>query len=518
MLDDAEALNVVDKYVKTIIATQDEDGYLGIYDASLRYNFDKENGELWAKTTLLRGLLAYYEATGDATAWNAICRAVDNVMTAWPIYESHPFDAGNEYNGGVAHGLTFTDVLDCMSRITGDRRYADYAQFLYRDYSAHFSSEADAQLGNILDDEYKLQYHGVHTYEHMRPLIVATYVSGDKELADALDTYLARISDVTTVTGGAIGDEWICRRCAHPYETGYEYCSLHELLDSYSLLLQKRGDLFAAEQMENIFYNAALGARLKDGTGVAYLKTDNSYEMAGTRNGVEEHDRKQTRYKYSPVHKEVAVCCVPNAMRITPYFIQKAWMIDGDGNLVCNLIMPCVLDAENNGDRVRIETVTEYPVSNKVKLMVECATRQTIKIRKPAWADYVRVKGCYTIDGDYIVFDCDGGDNCDIDIEFVTAPRVIADRNGFHYFAYGAAIYALPIEAVEHEGRVYADGFHDRLFYPEGSVKHFQYVPDQQLKYVNGRIVTRLLNVDSGDIEAVELEPMMYSVLRQVAF
>src|SRR5690606_24075586 len=44
------------EYVEYILSTQDEDGYLGIYDQELRYNFDNENGELWAKATLLRGL------------------------------------------------------------------------------------------------------------------------------------------------------------------------------------------------------------------------------------------------------------------------------------------------------------------------------------------------------------------------------------------------------------------------------------------------------------------------------
>ena len=48
----------IKKYIRNILSTQDADGYLGIYDPELRYHFDNENGELWAKTTLLRGLLA----------------------------------------------------------------------------------------------------------------------------------------------------------------------------------------------------------------------------------------------------------------------------------------------------------------------------------------------------------------------------------------------------------------------------------------------------------------------------
>jgi hypothetical protein len=42
-------------------------------------------------------------------------------------------------------------------------------------------------------------------------------------------------------TGGATGDEWIWQQTADATHTGYEYCSLHELMDSYTVLLQKSG-------------------------------------------------------------------------------------------------------------------------------------------------------------------------------------------------------------------------------------------------------------------------------------
>jgi len=121
-----------------ILATQDEDGYLGIYDKELRYKFSTENGELWSKTTLCRGLLAYYEYTRNQKVWNALVRAVDNVMQNYPVSHSQPFFSGKDFSGGVAHGLTFTDVLDRMHQITGDKKYWDYALFLYLNFSENF--------------------------------------------------------------------------------------------------------------------------------------------------------------------------------------------------------------------------------------------------------------------------------------------------------------------------------------------------------------------------------------------
>ena len=213
-----------------------------------------------------------------------------------------------------------------MYQITGNTKYTDYALFLFKDFCKTYQSEKDVQLENILNPNYKLQSHGVHTYEHLRPLIVAAYASNDEELKKAMQIYIQRIEKSTTLTGGAIGDEWIAQRTANATNTGYEYCSLHELLDSYTVLFQKQGSSKSAEMVETIFYNAAQGSRNPNHSCIAYLKTDNSFGMDGTKNGEVETNRKQTRYKYSPAHQDVAVCCNPNAGRITPYFIEKSWM------------------------------------------------------------------------------------------------------------------------------------------------------------------------------------------------
>ena len=307
LLNDVKHIARVKKYISDILSTQDADGYLGIYASDLRYHFTSENGELWAKATLYRGLLAYYEYTNDPQVWNALVRAVDNVMTNYPVDASHPFDTGMNYNGGVGHGLTFTDVLDRMYQLTGEEKYLDYALFLYLDYSKFYAWERDAQLTNALNKEYKLNCHAVHTYEHLRPMIVAASTSEDAKIKKALMEYLRKINTVTTATGGAIGDEWIGGREADATHTGYEYCSLHELLDSYGVLLQRTGDTALAESIENIFYNAAQGARHPYHSCIAYLKTDNSYQMDGTRNGDAEPGKTQTRYKYSP--SPTSVCC-----------------------------------------------------------------------------------------------------------------------------------------------------------------------------------------------------------------
>jgi hypothetical protein len=519
LMNDKVGLKKVEKYIEEVLKTQDEDGYIGIYDKELRYNFNSENGELWSKATMYRGLLAYYEYSKDKKLWNAIVKAVDNVMTNYPIGISSPFSSGKAFNGGVSHGLTFTDVLDKMYQITGNTKYTDYALFLYQDFSKTYQSEKDVQLNNILNPNYKLQSHGVHTYEHLRPLIVAAYASKNSELQKALEIYIRRIENTTTLTGGAIGDEWIAERNADATHIGYEYCSLHELLDSYTVLLQKQGISKTAEAIETIFYNAAQGSRNPNHSCIAYLKTDNSFEMEGTKNGEVEANRNQTRYKYSPAHQDVAVCCNPNAGRITPYFVEKAWLKESENTLVNVLLMPNVVTTNLQNKSITIETVTEYPYENKFVFKISNPLQASfvLKIRKPSWATKVITNESYVLENDFIVIDRKFENEDKIQIEFKTEIQIKEDNNNEKYFSYGAIFYAKPIEAIEQKGKSYFRNFNDLTYKPLDS-NRFQFIEDNKAIYSNGLIKVKVKNKTTNQLENITLIPFGKTILRQVSF
>lgn len=519
LLDDQQAIEKVNNYISRILATQDTDGYLGIYDRQLRYRFSSENGELWSKTTLYRGLLAYYEFTHNEKIWNAIVRAVDNVMKNYPVNESDPFNAGKEYSGGVSHGLTFTDILEKMYQITGIRKYLDYATFLYLDFSKNYSFEKDAQLDNILDSTYKFKSHGVHTYEHLRPLIVSCYASRDPDMQNALRIYLERIRKCTTPAGGPIGDEWISGRNADATNTGYEYCSLQELLDSYCLLYRKSGNASIGDYIENLFYNAAQGSRNPDHSSIAYLKTDNSYEMMGTRNWETETGQKQTRYKYSPVHQDVAVCCIPNAGRISPYFLQSSWLKEGEDALVASLLVPNVLRTTIRKVPVKIEEDTEYPYNNLLifKISSDKEMPLQIKIRKPGWVKSVKTNEHYQEMNGFIVFDRKFKIKDQIKLEFLTDVQVCEDKNHEKYFTYGALVYARPIPATEISGKTYAPGFVD-LYYKPLDTTCYEYVKDSRIQYREREISVSLRSIKTKKAERIHLVPIGETILRQETF
>ncbi|MGZ3951205.1 MAG: beta-L-arabinofuranosidase domain-containing protein [Flavisolibacter sp.] len=519
MLHDSAGIKKVKQYIKHILSTQDKDGYLGIYDSTYRYHFASENGELWSKATLYRGLLAYYELTDDRTVLDAVIKAVSNVMRNYPVGQSSPFASGNGYNGGVSHGLMFTDVLYRLFLYTGQQSYVDYAFFLYNDYSKTAQFEKDAQAANIRNEDYRPLSHGVHTYEHLRSLATASLSAGGKEARQLLPLYLAKLNKLVTVTGGAIGDEWIGGRVADETNTGYEYCSLQELMDGYAMMLQLTGEAAYGDAVENIFYNAAQGSRHPGKSCIAYLKTDNSFLMDGTRNGEIEKGRKQTRYKYSPAHQDVAVCCSPNAGRITSYFVQNSWLKRDEHTLVFALLGPSVVKTTIEGTDVTIQVKTNYPFENSFTILAGSA--QTVKlnlvIRRPGWANAVTSNASFKQNAGWMNFPITLKDRKTITLKLSASVLERTTSHGEKYFSYGALVYALPIAAEEKVGRDYGRGLTD-LFYTPKQNEFYKFIATAKPGFKKDTITTTLLNTKTNEKENVLLIPLGKTILRQVTF
>ncbi len=514
---DKKHLKRIQQYIDAVLQSQDDDGYLGIYDKELRYKFDNENGELWAKASLLRGLLAWYDYTKSEKVLTAIKRAVQNTMDYYPAYRSQPFYSKSQYVGGLSHGLTFTDVLEQLFYITNNRKYLEYALFLYKDFSEQDLNE-DAQVKKLLNPDIKLSGHGVHTYEHLRCLAAACYASGNGSLLLALQRFEAKIKTTTTVSGGPVGDEWIGGRPADATNRGYEYCSLQELLHSYTSLYAKTGNVSYADKIEHLFFNAAQGARHPDKSCIAYLKTDNSYYMTGGLNG-DISDDKQTRYRYSPVHREAAVCCVPNAGRITPYYVQHMWLKDKNG-LVASLLGPSVVQTIMNGKRITVTQNTSYPYENRIEFIINAKNISfDLKIRKPEWVTAFHCSVPYTEQDGFIIISKKWGKKDKVVIEFAAETKVKTDNKGEYYFQYGGLVLAHEITAEEKITKTYpVKGFADLTYTPVTLVL-YAYIPDHPVIQKSPLVFeTSMRNTQTNAVETVLLKPLGQTILRQATF
>ena len=521
-----EQVRAVQQYVDSILATQDPDGYLGIYEPALRYRCTGENGELWAQTTLLRGLLHYVDATGSAKVLEAVQRCVDLTRHAVEHSVWQPFAQPQGF-AGVSHGLMFIDVLDRLAHFTGDASYRDFAVALYDNYSQSAVSETDAQWPRLLDPNHRFGGHGVHTWEHLRAVALAAFHTEEEPYTDALAAFLHRLESCITPSGGPIGDEWIAGRSAHPTDTGYEHCSITELLDSYLFLLARTSDTHWADRAEHLVFNAALGARHPHHPCIAYLKTDNSYSMTGVRRHDVAHadDATQTRYRYSPVHQEAAVCCAPNAGRLLPSYVQSQ-VFETPTGLAILLYGPARTRSQWKGTTIVVEQTTDYPNALEVLLtvQVEAPVSFELFLRRPHWAGGMRV----TADHTQIRDDTDGcritalwQGTVTIAVQFEAEVHAIPCADGQFFIQRGPLVYALPIDHIEQCTRTWPLGdFHEFTYRPK-NMDHLGLTLcagfENRMAHANGKVLVPMLDTAGTEFLA-PLVPMKGTILRRVSF
>jgi DUF1680 family protein len=407
-----------------------------------------------------------------------------------------------------------------LYKITKDQKFLDYIPFLYRDFSSQNLNE-DAQQFKLLNASVPLMGHSVHTYEHLRTVAAAYQATGDSSLKLSLDGFLKKIDKETTASGAAIGDEFIGGRIADPTNTGYEYCSLLELMDAYISLYQKTNDPIYGNKIEKLYFNAALGASHPTESSICYLKTDNSYVLEGGKNG-DQSDQSQTRYRYSPVHKEAAVCCVPNAGKIVAAYVEHMWLQQGD-NILAALLGPCELNTSVKGALLNIKEITSYPFSDDItfKIAINKSVRFKLAIKKPEGVEYFSLNMPFQEKDDYLLIDrvWKNGDVLKLQTHFSIQQHQTIQ--GEQYFMYGPLVLAHPIKASQQITKNFGIAGLKEMTYTPLNKSIYLYTGMQITKMgtlKELRFSTYMKESQTGNKIQLELVPMGNTILRQTTF
>lgn len=460
-----------------LLATQDADGYLGIYAPEARYRHaDGENGELWAQSRALLPLIAHYEGTGDRRVLTAMRRAVDLTLqnyTAANPYFRRGNRTGRDTLTGLTHGLCYLDVLEWLYDITGEPAYAQAGARLYDEFSGMprpFPND-DFALPNLADAKRPFSGHAVHTAEHLRALLWVSRLSPDRVTPDLVENALGRLRLYRLPSGALLGDENM-HGLPMP-EAAYEFCTLAELSFSLSSAIQKLGRGSLGDWLETLAFNAVQGARLPDGRAIAYLSADTRLLATARRQDSYSSGAPGRRFKYSPTHDDVACCCNPNAVRFLPQFVSRMWMrLPSDGGFAAVAYGPCELHASLGNVGVTILEETDYPFSDSIDFVVslERAVEFSLVLRRPDWAGDmdVAVPGADAVcaDGWYRIRKTwQAGDR--VRVTFAWKVRSEPYGNGEVAVFRGPLQYAVPLDHRLDIIRGYeVEGFHDYDVYP----------------------------------------------------
>src|ERR1039458_335270 len=270
-----------------------------------------------------------------------------------------------------------------------DPKYRDFALWFYERWSKR-ENKWDATLPSLLDLNKGFVDHGVHTYENIRvPLWLGT-ATGRADIQQAAQNAFVKIARYSEPSGSGVSQEWIKDLPPDPSHTEYEYCATKELQFTFESALQKTGRSECGDRAELIWFNAAQGARLPDGSAISYLTSDNRSRCDGK---VLDGKEPEKRNKFSPAHVDVAVCCNPNATQVAALFVRGMWMSDPQGGLVAMLYGPCVVSTTIAGTKIRIEESTLYPFEQTVDVVVhpEHSLEFPLWFRNPLWSHATHV-------------------------------------------------------------------------------------------------------------------------------
>ena len=379
---------------------------------------------------------------------------------------------GYLYLTGMTHGLMFVDVTEWLYTITGNDAYRDFGVWLYHDYCSvpgHFKND-DLKLEHLHNRGLGLRGHAAHAAEHLRALLWSAFVTGDEYTAQGVAHTFRKLIRYIVPSGALIGDEDI-QGLPLP-DVGYEYCTMFELMNSLLSATEKFGVAGYSDWAENIALNAGQGARLANGTAICYMSKENRfralaedldtysadlYQFSPTlaalwQDSPERHWQHAGRFKYSPTHEDVAVCCNPNAVRFMPHYVSRMWLRSTtEDALVAHLYGPCALTTQVGGRTVVIEEQTDYPFTEEIRFVIRQADAGAfaLLLRLPSWAtDYqVTAAGAEIRQaGSYLRLSKHWRTGDEITLVFATQFEFVCNPNGEYTVRRGPLQYAMPIE------------------------------------------------------------------------
>jgi DUF1680 family protein len=463
LAEDRQMMQKADEYVRHILNSQDEDGYLGVFAPGLRFS---SQGELWTQACLMRGLLDYSELTEDQRVRGAVIRATDLSIATYGGRKTRlPLGAGGH---GLPHDLMISDVAERLFDLTGDLKYRDFVLGLYEELSVT-ARDADTSLSSLLDLNSGWENHGPNTYETMRVPLWLWMATGREDLGRAARNALEKLARYTEPGGSAVSQENISNLRPDPLLTEYEYCATKEIQFTLESALQKSGVASLGDRIELLWFNAAQGARLPDGSAITYLTADNRLRCDGrTPDGL----RPEPRNKFSPTHRDVAVCCNPNAANVAGLYVRGMWMRHSGGGLAALLYGPCRVATKVHGIPVALEEKTNYPFENRVEIEVRPAREMEfpILLRDPAWSCGTKVTcpgASIRREGAYWIVSKRWLNGDVISLSFEAWIREIPGVNGEIALQHGALLFVQPIEARKTVVRTYpVKGFEDSYYSP----------------------------------------------------
>ena len=365
-LNDPEMIKTATWWVDTMIKKQRDDGYLGTYyeeDAAIYEDYNA-----WGTACAMRGLLAFYEATGRKDVFDAVYRCM-----LW-FCENWAGDKKTSYAGPY-----IIEPMIYVYKLTEDKRLLDFSED-YLDYLCRHDLFATSYKSMLNGDFHYNSNHTAGLGCQVRMPATVYSVTGKDDYLKATERRLGQVIEKSMhLTGAPVSVTEFLGPVSATAES--EYCNFAFFNATYSVLSCITGKAKYGELMERMFYNAAQGARKKDEKAIAYLSAPNQlYATDISSNAMFDMQ------VYAPCYP--TACCPVNAVAVVPEFIRGMLLRDSDKNVYVMAYGPCSLD--HDGVKLKVDTL--YPFRNSVKIALSCCGTFALNLRIPEWSRGYTVK------------------------------------------------------------------------------------------------------------------------------
>jgi hypothetical protein len=430
------------KYIEWTLTHQAADGMIG----------PSTNNDWWPRMVMLKALIQYQEATGDARVVPLMERYFAHQLQALPArplkdwgkfrWQDNALSVLWLYNrNGDAELLDLVRLLHAQ----GFDWQANYADFKYTE---RVTPEAiKVNEGHGLGDT-ALATHGVNNGQALKAAPVWSVVSGKtadrqgfQQMLDALDKYHGLPNGMFSC------DEHLAGR--NPSQ-GSELCTVVEMMFSLEQSLAVLGEAAIGDRLELLSFNALPGTMTDDMWAHQYNQEPNQVEVSLHRKPWTTDGPESNIYGLEPNFG----CCTANFHQGWPKFTSSLWMASHDDGLVAAAYAPCEVRTSVRGTPVALKVETEYPLRETVRITVTQSSGKDfpLRLRIPAWAE----KGvALHVNGEAQPTPAAGkfarmqrawktGDV--VELRLPISPRVLPGYNGSVSIRAGALVMSLPLE------------------------------------------------------------------------
>ena len=350
---DPKVIELKDRLVKELIATQLDDGYIGTFPAGTRIRDVFDEHEIAYN---IYALVNNYRCFNDKTSLDAARKVADYMLKNYKA-------AIETRDPKLICKINIERALIALSEATGDARYRDY--IVDRENTRGWNSPIDVVNNG------QLSTADGHAYSFMNTCLAQLDLYREQP-DEALLAQSRRVIDYLTKDDGLMitGTCTLAERFRNNQETRGdvgESCATAYLIRMAHTLLQLEGRTLDGDIMERAIYNALFAAQSPDGRSLRYFTAIDSPR------------------KY---HPNDSYCCPGNWRRIVAELPEMICYRSDDGGVLVNLYTTSAADVLLASDlSVQLRQETDYPNSGKVIIKVEPSrpAEFPVKLRIARW-------------------------------------------------------------------------------------------------------------------------------------